>query len=415
MKPVFSSKIYSALLSGLTFAWVLFVLPLSSQVVGTDLAAIGDNGRIAIRVTNITTFSSYFSLSNGEVDLDFYFAPDDPRNGLYSGAPLPQPNGEIYVRFDSLNFQEGDSLTFIATELLQGTITKHYVFVLGNFFPESGGSITTCPRNFSCVGKGLLFQFDRAEIILDQSSITPVTLEIPSANIHTVRNSWAIDVGNNAIVLKFIPSLDCNQVMLGHATFTINGFTCHFVNGQLSCPPWTNIPENLSITCAPYFEDCLTELADLISDAQYVLPCQQWMTYGPCTTTNIINRTGKVAIGTTNSSPNGSALTVKNGIITDKVKVTGSGWADYVFEKDYPLMPLEEVEAYIAKYHHLPGTPSTDKLETDGSFELGETTINHQIKIEEIFLHLIKLEEETKGLEAVLFLHETMNRIRIKN
>ncbi len=84
------------------------------------------------------------------------------------------------------------------------------------------------------------------------------------------------------------------------------------------------------------------------------------------------------------------------------------------FEKDYQLMPLEEVEAYIAKYHHLPGTPSADKVEENGSFELGETTINHQVKIEEVFLHLIELEEETKALESVLFLHETLNRRWIK-
>ncbi len=77
-------------------------------------------------------------------------------------------------------------------------------------------------------------------------------------------------------------------------------------------------------------------------------------------------------------------------------------------------MPLEELEAYISKYHHLPDTPGGREVEAAGSFELGETTINHQVKIEEIFLHLIKLEEETENLEAELFLYETLNKIRIK-
>ncbi len=108
------------------------------------------------------------------------------------------------------------------------------------------------------------------------------------------------------------------------------------------------------------------------------------------------------------------ALTVKNGIITDKLKVTNLGWADYVFENDYPLMPLDEVEAYIAKYNHLPDTPGGKEVAAAGSFELGETTINQQVKIEEIFLHLIELEEETKALESVLFLQETLNRRWIK-
>lgn len=78
------------------------------------------------------------------------------------------------------------------------------------------------------------------------------------------------------------------------------------------------------------------------------------------------------------------------------------------------VLTIEEVEAYIAKNHHLPGMPSASTVEAEGSFELGETIINHQIKIEEIFLHLIKLEKEVAILESLLLLQEILNKVQPK-
>ncbi len=385
-----------------------------AQVTNTDISAFGFNGKIAIKTTNATTLSSYFVLNNGTVDLDFYFNEDDLRNGIYSGTPLPQPNGQIYIYFSGLQYQIEDTLSFIATEILTSGTTKHYVFVRGDYFPESVGPLNTCPTSFTCnpAGKGIKFIFDPKEIILGFSSMTPITIEIPSAGIDQIRYTWGIAPDENAISIKFI-GMNCENVMLGPVTISYNGLSCYFVNGQLTCPPWGNVPEDLSGTCAPYFEDCALELINLITENQFTLPCLQWVNYSTCSTTSLIHREGAVSIGTATAAPN-FALTVKNGIITDRLKVTNTGWADYVFEKDYDLMPLEEVAAYIAKYHHLPGTPSGKEVETNGSFELGETTINHQVKIEEIFLHLIQLEEETKVLEAQLFLYETLNKMRLK-
>lgn len=377
----------------------------------TDIGAIGYNNKIAIRAMNNSIISSYFTLNNGTIDLDFYFAEDDPRNGIHVGAPITQPNGQIYIRFGDLSYQQGDTLTFIATELLPSSITKHYVIVRGDYFPESGGPITTCPRSFTCDNKGFYFYYDPGEVILDNSSKSPLTLIIPGANITRFESTWAIIVDKNAIGIKALDN-DCSQIM-GIIIMTINGITCTFENGQLQCPPWVEIPDNLSSTCAPYFQNCALDLIDLLSDVKYTLPCSQWVDYNQCTTTSLISREGNVAIGTSNFAEN-AVLSVKNGIITDKVKVINIGWADYVFDPGYSLMPLEALEAYIAKYHHLPDTPSAEKVEAAGSFELGETTINHQVKIEEIFLHLIELEEETKALESVLFLHEILKRSRIK-
>ncbi|MCB9344791.1 MAG: hypothetical protein H6576_13890 [Lewinellaceae bacterium] len=399
---------------------LLSIVNTHAQAVSTKLGAIGYNGKITIRVDSLSTIPTYFLVNNNSIDLDFYFEEDDPRNGIHSGILTAQPSGEVYFSFSDLPYQQGDTLSFSTTEELSGTTTKYYVFVRGGYFPKSGGPINTCPTHFECtsyVKESLFFYFDPNEIILDPSvffSNSSISVIIPGTNFTFSKESWGISIDKNAIIVSFIPPIfDCNEMMLGFAQFTINGMTCTFENGELICPPWADIPENLDGDCADFFDNCILDYIDLLSENQNSIACKQWVDFDQCSTNSLIHRQGNVAIGTMNFSPN-AALTVKNGVITDRVKVTNIGWADYVFDKNYELKPLEEVDAYIKKYGHLPGTRSSSIVETEGSVELGETTINQQEKIEEIFLYLIKLEKEVSELEAILFVEKALTKAQLK-
>ncbi|SDF65297.1 autotransporter outer membrane beta-barrel domain-containing protein [Epilithonimonas hungarica] len=118
---------------------------------------------------------------------------------------------------------------------------------------------------------------------------------------------------------------------------------------------------------------------------------------------------GTIGIGTSNLPSDGIAgdgekykLFVKDGIKTEKVKVeiaAANGWADYVFTKDYKLMPLKEVENYISINGHLPEVPSTEEAIQNG-IELKEMNILLLKKIEELTLHLIKQDKRIEELEA---------------
>lgn len=92
-------------------------------------------------------------------------------------------------------------------------------------------------------------------------------------------------------------------------------------------------------------------------------------------------------------------LFVNGGALFKEVKVD-TDWADYVFEDQYQLTPLAEVEQFIEENGHLHNTPSAEALEQSGGIELGAITVNQQEKIEELFLHLIELDKAVKTLQA---------------
>ena len=77
--------------------------------------------------------------------------------------------------------------------------------------------------------------------------------------------------------------------------------------------------------------------------------------------------------------------------------VTGS-CADYVFEPDYVLPSLQELEAFIAENKHLPNVPSTEEIKAKG---LNVQNFQGRLleKIEELTLYTLQQEEAIKALK----------------
>ncbi len=107
-----------------------------------------------------------------------------------------------------------------------------------------------------------------------------------------------------------------------------------------------------------------------------------------------------IGIGT-NSFTDGSdsyRLSVDGAVRAHRVKVYTT-WADYVFEKQYKLPTLEEVEQHIKDKGHLKDIPSAAEVEANG-IELGEMNKLLLQKIEELTLYTIELNKEVKALKA---------------
>lgn len=113
-----------------------------------------------------------------------------------------------------------------------------------------------------------------------------------------------------------------------------------------------------------------------------------------------IEDNGEVSLGNI-STPAGYRLYVKDGILSEKVKVANvnsSDWADYVFADDYHLNSTEEVEQFIQTNKHLPNVPSAKEVSKNGvdMVEMDATLLR---QIEELWLHVIELKKENEVLK----------------
>jgi hypothetical protein len=117
------------------------------------------------------------------------------------------------------------------------------------------------------------------------------------------------------------------------------------------------------------------------------------------TTSGVINviNTGNVGIGTTN--PGTYKLAVEGTIGARKVQVKQTSWADFVFQPDYQLTPLHEVENYISTNKHLPGIPTAEEVQREG-IDLGEMNKLLLQKMEELTLYIIEQQKQIDQLKA---------------
>ncbi|PXX95171.1 hypothetical protein DF185_22595 [Marinifilum breve] len=102
-----------------------------------------------------------------------------------------------------------------------------------------------------------------------------------------------------------------------------------------------------------------------------------------------------LAIGS-DKIPNGYSLAVKGNAVFDEVQVKATtNWPDYVFEEDYSIQSLEEVEQFIQNNKHLPNMPSAKEVESEG---IGLAKMNKLLlqKIEELTLYTIEQQKILK-------------------
>lgn len=100
---------------------------------------------------------------------------------------------------------------------------------------------------------------------------------------------------------------------------------------------------------------------------------------------------GNLGLNTLNPDP-GYRLSVNGKIRAKEIRVE-TGWADYVFDKDYQLKSLQEVKNYIDQHHHLPEIPSAEEVSKNG-LSLGEMNKLLMKKVEELTLYLIEKDEQ---------------------
>jgi hypothetical protein len=120
-------------------------------------------------------------------------------------------------------------------------------------------------------------------------------------------------------------------------------------------------------------------------------------------TGNNVNYTkGNVLIGKTAQANSTYKLDVDGKIRASEVVVNTDG-ADFVFEPDYKLYSLPELETYVKQNKHLPEIQSASEMQANGA-NLSELNTKLLQKVEELTLYLIeqnkKSEAQGKMIEA---------------
>ena len=85
-------------------------------------------------------------------------------------------------------------------------------------------------------------------------------------------------------------------------------------------------------------------------------------------------------------------LSVNGTVGAREVNVNTTVWADYVFDPDYKLMPLSELDNFIQKNGHLPEVPTEAEVMENG-VNLAEMNVKLLEKVEELTLHMIRQEK----------------------
>ena len=113
---------------------------------------------------------------------------------------------------------------------------------------------------------------------------------------------------------------------------------------------------------------------------------------------------GDIDVSTT---PDGFRLYVQDGILTERLKIVSVGtafwpdWPDYVFNNDYQLRSVYEVEKFINENNHLPNVPSAQNVNENG-VDLLEMNAALLRQVEEIWLHVIELKKENDELRKIV-------------
>ena len=136
----------------------------------------------------------------------------------------------------------------------------------------------------------------------------------------------------------------------------------------------------------------------------YIILISGFATFNSLAQTGPVGFPDGITVGTGVTIPAGSTykMAIGGGILTEKVRVATNGttfWADFVFDKNYKLRPLSEVESYIKTNQHLPEIPSTAEVRKDG-IDLAQTQALLLQKVEELTLYVIEQDKKIKKLES---------------
>ncbi|MFA4852669.1 MAG: hypothetical protein WC599_09145, partial [Bacteroidales bacterium] len=400
------------------------------------------NNSLKIAREDINNFAE---VSTKDTAVTLVLQKEEAAQVVIGPAPVPAPT--------PLPGQAKDKLTVIGNTLLQGDVN-----VSGNI--TTAGNITTNSINANNMNVSYT-DFDSLQVLskIRTNRITPLPGDsliyfgdssliyndagnqignTTTSNIKGLRlgnfggyagglNSIAIGynvgtwmIAENAITIgsggsTFLSNKIANSLMIGFnsniPTFFVSGANGHNTTGNVGIGGTTSPSQKLQVDKGNILVRGINNFGSTGNEAvMYFGDNNHYIksifggglrigTYGAADAISIQQGTGNVGIGTNN--PGNYKLAVDGAVAARRFKVTLGSFYDNVFEKDYQLMTLEELEAYIDTAKHLPDIPSQNEVLANG-LDIGEFNALLLKKIEELTLYIIEQNKRIETLESKL-------------
>nr|NQU89975.1 hypothetical protein [Bacteroidota bacterium] len=372
--------------------------------IGLNVTAFGGSS-VAIGTHLFTTTTSAFLIGSGYGDnenrlvnetsssLMIGFNSTKPtlfvkgKSGIYSTGfvgigNVIEPDAKLHIRGDNYSGNSDDASLFIESS---------GPFYSTLYVGDKNHFIRTMPEsNFLFNGGGNNFVFESGNVgigINEPGEALEVNGNIRQSSGHQIESEKICSRSENG--LKLFNSRQQGICISNKGTVginTANPATTLDVNGKTKTRSF-QMPDPAP-DGSESIEGCVLQSCDAYGNARWVpqsaIDDGDWTKNG----TEILYTDRRVSIGT--SGYKDYQLAVAGQIAAHGVKITLHVPAsDYVFEKDYKLKPLTELEDYIHQNKHLPDIPSADEFEENG-YNIGEMDDLLLKKIEELTLYTIE-------------------------
>ncbi len=96
---------------------------------------------------------------------------------------------------------------------------------------------------------------------------------------------------------------------------------------------------------------------------------------------------------------NNKTFRIDGSVFAKELTIQANVWSDFVFNDDYKLRSLNEVETFIKENKHLPDIPNEEAVKANG-IDVAEMNALLLQKVEELTLYVISLNNEIEQLKA---------------
>ena len=323
------------------------------------------DGSITNELQTLSQIGNTITLSNGGGSFTLpTYTDTDAQSLSLTGNNLSISNGNTVV-LPTFNDTDAQSLTLTGNSL---SISNGNSVVLPTY--------TDVPQTITQTGNVVTLSNGGGSFNL------PTYTDTDAQSLTLVGNNLSISNGNS-VVLPTYTDVPQTISQTGNVVTLSNG------GGSFNLPTFTD--------SSLYAADGIINQATTTSNNRIVDMNNSNIWFNTANSTS----NGKIYLGASSVYPSTTGnykLFVEGGILTEKVKVAVRNtfnWADYVFAKDYKLMPLKEVEQFVTINKHLPGISSASELVKNG-LDVAEMQSKQMEKIEELTLYII---DQNKSLE----------------